>query len=131
MSWSNKYIGIPYKSGKSDCWALVRNIYKNELGIILPAYTIITPSLDEKINAVAQVYEEEKNNWLQVNKPYQTYDVLMFHLGGMPLHTGVVIDNEYMIHSESAKMGSCVEKYIDQKWQKRLIGVYRYVKGSL
>lgn len=129
--WSNKYLGIPYKAGESDCWGLVCNIYENELGIILPRYRIITPTLVEKLGEVDKVFNEEKSRWIEITQNYEPFDVIMFHLGGVPLHAGVIIDKEYMIHSESIKVGSVVERYVDQKWLSRTIGVYRYDKSVI
>lgn len=131
MSWSNKYLGIPYKAGDTDCWGLVCKIYKNELGIILPRYSITNINLEDKLTEIDKVYNQEKCRWLKVNEPFKAFDVIMFHLGGRPLHTGVIIDKEYMIHSESRRAGSCVENYRLQKWEKRIIGVYRYDKNII
>lgn len=131
MCWSNKYLGIPYKSGDTDCWGLVCNIYENELGVTLPKYRIVTNNLEDKLEQVNYAFLQEKVCWKEVAEPYQPFDVIMFHLAGMPLHTGVIIDNEYMIHSESKRAGSCVESYRIQKWAKRIIGVYRYDKSNI
>jgi len=41
MSWSNKYLGIPYKAGTMDCWGLVCRVYKKEFNIILTNYPVM------------------------------------------------------------------------------------------
>ena len=33
--WAEKYIGKPWVNGEYDCWGLVRDVYKNELGVEL------------------------------------------------------------------------------------------------
>lgn len=127
MSWSNKYLNIPYKAGTTDCWGLVCNVYKNELNIILNNYSVTDDNLNDKLDSISEVYKNELTNWQKIdNNKCKPFDVLMFNLAGRPLHCGIVINERYMLHSENAKIGSCIEDYTLQRWQSRLIGVYRY-----
>jgi cell wall-associated NlpC family hydrolase len=53
-------------------------------------------------------------------------DVLMFRLQGVPVHAGVVVDNDKMIHSLPGH--ACVfEQYSGVRWRRRIEGVYRWV----
>lgn len=127
MSWSNKYLGIPYKAGTMDCWGLVCRVYKNEFNIILNNYSVTDDNLSDKLDSISEVYSNELTNWQKIdNNIYMPFDVLMFNLAGRPLHCGIVINERYMLHSENAKVGSCIEDYTLQRWKSRLIGVYRY-----
>ena len=48
-TWWNKYVGIPYAPGMSsrdgcDCWGLVRLVYREEFGTLLPGAVLdVTP----------------------------------------------------------------------------------------
>jgi len=35
--WADKYVGLPAE-GKWPCWALVRSVWKRELGFVMPSF---------------------------------------------------------------------------------------------
>lgn len=36
----NRYLGKPWVKGEYDCWGLVRDVYKQELGIVIPVVLV-------------------------------------------------------------------------------------------
>lgn len=91
MKWAAKYIGLPWRSGASgpdayDCWGLVRAVYRERLGIDLPAVDV------DAHRAIACAHEfarnEERARWLRVDAP-EPLDAALLGLGDRPIHVGV------------------------------------------
>jgi cell wall-associated NlpC family hydrolase len=132
MLWVDKYIGIPYtKYGREretglDCWGLVREIYKNELGIELPSF--VGEYEASKRVSINNVFDKEKNRWEALSKEseIQEFDVAAFHRFGVVYHTGVCLGKSTkMIHLEN-KAGCLVEDFS----RFCVYGVYRYWEGQ-
>lgn len=127
VDWA-KYIGIPYKSNGRypdkalDCWGFLGYFFANELGIVLPAYR------DLDANSKATASQGLLNTDLyQVSTKVSTQqplDILLFNVNGIPIHTGIVVDDTVMIHSDR-KTGSVIESYRSPKWAKRLYETVR------
>lgn len=55
-------------------------------------------------------------------------DILLFSFFGEPMHFGIISQEQprrLMVHAY-ALVGSVCENGIDQKWQRRIVGAYRY-----
>jgi cell wall-associated NlpC family hydrolase len=130
MSWVEKYIGIPYrKYGREreeglDCWGLVREVYKQELGITLPSFMGEYEADSKRVffNSVHRVFDAEKSNWIKAEKPKE-FDVAAFHRFGVVWHTGICIDKDKMLHLEG-KAGSLVEPFAGKGFN--IYGFYRW-----
>ncbi|MES9984346.1 MAG: hypothetical protein ABW115_13115 [Candidatus Thiodiazotropha sp. 6PLUC6] len=61
------YIGRPWINGENDCWTLVRDIYRDHLGIDLPAIVIDA----ENLRQVLQAFEDPANlsPWQRIPAP--------------------------------------------------------------
>ena len=87
MSWSNAYIGLPHvalgraRSG-CDCWGLVRLVYREQLGIALPAYTPEGICVLEEGEIEALIGQATSDGaWEPVAEP-APFDVLIYRRGG-------------------------------------------------
>tara|TARA_A100000171_G_scaffold28305_3_gene26443 strand:+ start:3199 stop:3582 length:384 start_codon:yes stop_codon:yes gene_type:complete len=121
----SEYIGIPFQAGGRDrcgcdCWGLLRLIYKERLGVDLPAYTGYDRPLGERAAALIQ---EGRTEWEAVSRP-EPMDAVLFKVGGRPNHIGLVVVPGLMIHSATGK-DSCIESYNRPLWRSRIEGFYR------
>jgi cell wall-associated NlpC family hydrolase len=123
-----RYVGIPFVDhGRSesgcDCWGLVRLIYKNEFGIDLddlgPLYESTTDN-----NGMTSLYVAQLPSWTKVEAP-QAGDVALLRLRGLPVHVGIVISENQMVHVESGT-DCVVERFDTSLWKNRIEGFFRH-----
>ena len=123
-----KYIGLPYKIGETDCWALVKLFAKQELNKELPEYMY---SFDEtcydviadKTNKLADGFMP---GWTkQALSNIEIGDLLTFRVYGRETHCGVYVGDGDFLHTMQGR-NSCLEKINNMSWKHRLTGVYRY-----
>ena len=134
MSWSNRFIGIPYfefgrqRSG-CDCWGLACIIYREEFGIILPDY-LGYGSVDEHQEIAALIEGATTSpHWEKVAAEVEPFDIAIFRRGVLSTHLGVVIRSGLMIHMDGEDCAK-VADYRSGRWKNRFIGHYRPVKGA-
>lgn len=133
--WSNDFISVQFKDhgrtrAGADCWGLVRIIYQERLGIILPSYDEeYTDVLDRK--SIADRYDEHRLEWQPVPKGEEReYDLAVFRMLNLPTHVAVVVEQPLMVHCERG-CNTYVSDYVnDRHWSKRLEGFYRYAGNS-
>lgn len=106
------YLDIPYE--ELDCWNLVRKIYLEEFGILLP----------ERDEAV------DRTEWRLIPLgEEQVGDLLVFRSAGLGFHThvGVVVDARIrlMIHTEPG-INSHLGRYTSILWKQRLKNIHRH-----
>lgn len=123
-----KYLTIPFKDrGRDwngvDCWGLVHLFYKEEFGINLPPYLDVNEKWNQ-VGQIAAVMGVEKNKWKRVETP-TLGDLVLFNITGMPVHVGIVLDKQLMLHALD-KVGVSIEPYRTLKWGTRIEGFYRY-----
>lgn len=130
MSWASKYIQIPFgEKGRDhnscDCWGLACIVYKEERGIILPSYTEVYESTNDR-EILRQTIKSESNQfWQQVKKP-EPFDMVLLKMRGIPMHVGIVIDNNNMLHCLKG-VGTAIERFNSIKWQSNVMGFWRWV----
>jgi cell wall-associated NlpC family hydrolase len=130
MNNLSRFIGIPFKNmGRTisgcDCWGLVVLIYKNYLNVELPTYSI--NQFD--VNSVKEAFNSEKKSWVLVDK-YKQFDIaeLIIKVAKFqfePLHVGIIVDNEYLLHTET-NIGSHLVNLNDFRIKSRIKGFWRY-----
>ncbi|MDZ4310611.1 MAG: NlpC/P60 family protein [Cypionkella sp.] len=138
MSWSNRYIGIPFADlGRTregvDCYGLACVIYAAELGIALPDYVGSYASATERAE-ISALMHGAAGSWRAVTGKAAPYDLAVFRRGRFTTHVGIVIRHGFMIHmdaEDAAKVGD----YRTGVWSSRFAGHYRHhsrtVEGGL
>ena len=124
--WVNKYVGIPYRvKGLTldgcDCFSLIDIILRKEFNIKLPMYEHLDTV---EMDTTSEYIEIQKDGWIKLSKP-EPNSIILLNICGYPVHMGLVLDDEYMIHSLKGH-DSVIEKFTGMKWNKRTEGFYRY-----
>lgn len=119
--WWGKYIGLDH--ARAHCWQLVRMVYEQERGILLPDYPSVAH--DDR-NCIAETIDREKDNglWVQVTKP-QAFDVVLMRGKRAIWHTGVMVDAARVLHTEKAT-GAVLMPIRDPRIASRIAGYWRW-----
>lgn len=135
--WMLKYLRIPYKTHGSsfdgcDCGGLLRLVYKEELGIILPDWEKRYISTHrESFKALDSIFDEQTSTIgdfpLKVSlDDVRPFDAVCIRIGTDRVHTGVVVRKGKMLHIQEGEY-AIIDDYSGLKWRSRLVGVYRHV----
>jgi cell wall-associated NlpC family hydrolase len=123
-----EYLSLTYSS--YDCYDLVKLFYRRELEIDLISDDYLSPN-KTSLHGVIRNKDEYKNlvqvqkrNFKRVGAP-QYGDIILFSFCGIASHVGIYLEDNLFLHTQE-KTGACIEKLSNQKWQKRLLGIYRY-----
>lgn len=126
-----KYIGIPFKDGGRDfngldCWGLVRLVWKEERGILMPDMGDEYSSAFERGDVCGLFGKYTRQDWnVDVTKEMRKpLDVLVFSFGTLELHAGLWVGEGEMLHVMKG-METAVERYDQAKWAKRLSRILR------
>ena len=120
--WWGKFICIPYTV--AHCWQLVRLVYAERMGVVLPSYAEIDST---RLLAVARAMEADKDAecWQPVTAP-QALDVCLLRGRAAIWHVGVMTDPHHVLHTEKAT--NAVRVPIDSlEMRGRVQGFRRYV----
>lgn len=126
MSWSNRYIGIPWAredGGRSGthCWGLVRLVYAEQFGIELADYG---GSQGERTDAVLIADKRREWPWQTIQQP-RPGDVAVFQIGGVDDHVGIIVEGRLMLHVARGRTAEVVSIDAPQ-WRHRLAGLHRH-----
>ena len=93
--WALHYLGRPWVSGESDCYALVRTVYREVRSEELPHF-----DLTQADPLALRRAMEAASGWLDVPAPADLDVVLMSH-GARPHHVGLwaEVDGGRVLHS--------------------------------
>ena len=105
------YLNRPWVSGEADCWALVRDIYRQELNIDLPQIVVdATNPL-----AVRRAFTDQNNLkcWQPIEQP-ENLCLVFFASRSRPSHVAVYLDSNggQYLHSYVG-VGSVCESVFD------------------
>ena len=139
-SYVISYVGIPFcDMGRSretglDCFGLVRLVYKERLNIDLPMYDV--HESDHALVETEILNAQNGGDWVQVMTGYhREFDVcemsIPVKIAGVwefpPLHVGVVIGNEWILHAERMTH-SRLSRIHDRRMSSRILGYWRHKK---
>jgi cell wall-associated NlpC family hydrolase len=147
--WWGKYIGRSF-GGQNECWSLVREVYRDRLGIDLPEHGEVSADYVAAVELIrsgdrSRLVEAQKKVmdafqagqaaecWIHVTHDPQPFDVVK--MGGRNanrsrvFHVGVVVDRHRMLHIEKAT-GSVVVPLTHVSVAGRIIGYGRHIQCS-
>jgi len=124
MHWAIKYLGLPFENGETDCYGLVRKVYKEQFLIDLPVISV--DSLNT-ISVVRSMVEYDRSSWRKVTKP-QDGDVVQMGHANRPHHVGIWVDSGCgkILHS-TEQYGAIIQSPQQAKangW--KIIDIYRH-----
>lgn len=147
MAWWGPYIGRRFGE-RSECWSLVRDVYRERLGIDLPEHGELSATyvavvealrwqhvprhqLAAARRAVMDAFDagQASESWVKVDDP-QAFDVVLMggpHADrGRVMHVGVAVDSTRVLHIEKAT-GSVVVPLAHPSVAGRIIGYRRHI----
>lgn len=124
---SDDYLGIPYDDvdrGRDGlpCYSLGRLILREQLGVEIPEQA----SAHSKLRN-ARAFAEGKIAWPWrdvSNGPRRPFDFVIYAIGAIDDHMGVIVDPDWMIHVQRGDI-SRLDKIDDPRFG-RISGVYRH-----
>lgn len=147
MAWWGAYVGRSFGS-QSECWSLVREVYRDRLGIELPEHGELSAQYVAAVEmlraglvshsdmiaarrAVMTAFDagQASESWVKVEAPQQ-FDVVL--MGGphadrqRVMHVGVAVDGLRVLHIERAT-GSVVVPLAHPSVAGRIIGYRRHI----
>lgn len=130
MAWSDRYVGIPYEDhGRDilvglDCWGLVMEVYRNELGVKLPSYSDrYVTAADREL--IARIMQGDAAKWTRVPGRPVAFDLVLMEMAGWASHVGLVVTEGWMLHSPGPH-ASVVEQYTSGRYAHRVVGIFRW-----
>lgn len=122
------YIGREFEYGKFDCFSLVKDYYKKELGInIIDNYTNRNDNwYEKKSNSFLEGWKNDNSDFNIVEKP-KKHDVLFlkyFKTAVFPHHMGIYLGEDMFLHHPRNKY-SLIEKYSDT-YKRKTFSILRH-----
>lgn len=130
MTEWDRFIGIAHLDGGRDrygcdCWGLVRLVYAERLGIVLPSYAGDYATTHERAELTALIARGRvAGAWRAVDRA-QAFDALVFRVGPHASHIALAVDVRHMLHVH-ARGASVIVPQADAMWRNRLTGIYRH-----
>lgn len=128
---AGRFVGVPFvEYGRdydgADCWGLLRLVYRDCLGVDLPAWDGVGWEKGCDRAALADFMRAHAEDWVEVGAGCEREgDGLMFRMMGRPVHVGVILAAGRVLHTEKSTGGK-VERYDGLRWRRRIIGFYRH-----
>jgi len=117
-------LGKPFVDGgrgpdSYDCYGLATEIFRRH-GIELPDYRISC----ENASKINSTIDEEKNKWIECEKPEVPSVVVLRFNSRYFNHVGVYIGSGKFIHT-AKKTGVRIDRIDDIYWKNRIEGYYK------
>lgn len=128
MSRYDKYVGLEFaEKGRGpgyDCWGLVMQVLASEHDIGgLPDFRTEYHASFDRVS-IPLLIADEKMRWKKVKKPLEG-DLVVFRIGGQPMHVGFMISPEAFLHITRG-INATIEPLLSPLWAKRIEGFYRH-----
>ena len=130
-AWAAEYLKLPFlprgrdRSGV-DCYGLVRLVFQEQRGIVLPSYADGYASVEDTAEIMTLCRGEIARRWHAVPlADASLFDVIVFRIKGDPIHVGLVLDAEYFLHTMKG-IWSVLERWQSLAWRHRIVEVVRY-----
>ncbi len=117
----SKYIGLDYET--HDCFAIVRDFYKDEYGVELLNYFDGQTRPDKQTSE--NLIKTNEGDFEKIEKE-EFGAIVVINLYGYACHIGVCLGDGKFLHS-IRKIGSCIEPL--SKYQRMIEGFYKH-KGK-
>lgn len=126
--WWGRYVGLGFSDGgrgpdKFDCWGLVRQIYIDRAGVVLPSYGEI--SARDLVRAARAFRNNCDDGWVSCGFEEMAVVLMSPSYGGRSVvHVGLMVDSRRLIHTTEAS-GSVVVPVSHMSVAGRVIGCRR------
>lgn len=134
MADFDRFIGIVFEpkgetASGCDCWGLCRLVLRGEFGVVVHDLALDYEDLNrlDGLEASAMAETRRSNHWApQEFKDMEPGDVLLLRLAGFPIHCGLSIGNNRMLHIFETIAAHHVDIRPGSQWHRRIIGIYRH-----
>lgn len=117
--------GQPFVMGFFDCFGLVRNYYRQQLGIHINDYDRDESFIDLPSISILDHYMDEGGYRAVGTATLRKHDVLVFNVGRiMPQHFGVFVGNSRVMHH--VYKGLSRTDLFNSAWQRRIKVILRH-----
>lgn len=105
MEWWSSYVGLPFGTGPEEvtCWSLVRQVYADQMQVILPEFGDIDPR--DLVRVAREMRSgQDAGPWWEPPRP-GVFDVVLMRSarGGRAVcHVGLIADVARVLHAEEA-----------------------------
>ncbi len=119
------YLDKDFKIGKYDCLELVKNYYKQELGIEINHYNRAENWFESNPKIIYENFGKEGFREIDNLKNVKKHDILLFGNEKTRIyHVGIYLDNDLIIH-HPRNSKSCIE-YLNHHYKKDIILITRH-----
>jgi len=130
----SRFIGIPFTPKGAafegcDCWGLCRLVLREEFGVEVADLAVDYPDLDDyrALERSAMAEQQRPVIWQPIEFPdIEPGDLLLLRLAGHPVHCGIYIGGNRMLHIFDTIGAFHVELLPGNQWHRRIMGIYRH-----
>lgn len=117
--WWEKYLDLPWKIGGRDrsgidCWGLVRLVYQEECGLILPSWLDDPHALDATVRGRSRAFMAHAGEFMKLARwsgEQRPFDIATLELRGHMWHVGILVEPPFTVLHIEDEEGSKVEDW--------------------
>ena len=125
------YVGLPCKeNGRDrdglDCWGLVRLVYAEQAGIVLPSYSDLYVTTEDS-EAIEALIAGRMEPWHEVaEQDVRPLDGVLMRYGKSECHMGLVVRRGFVLHTGLLIGSSRIERYTSLRLKRRVARFVRH-----